>query len=177
MGGLGGQGLQTHSPVYVKMPRRQEAAHSREDCLAFPPSIPATLPGLPASFLHAHTSLWALSLCLILAGYWLMPLTFKVLHVVSWEVEQEEDKHPLGRAAAQRLGWQETSGTYTRVTVTAGPRRQLAGKVGPLQKVALARAHPRMSGLPPPCHLTLATFGSHSVPEEPHMASSFLLTS
>ena len=29
-----------------------------------------------------------------------MPLTFKVLHVISWEAEKKEEKHPSGRAVA-----------------------------------------------------------------------------
>lgn len=44
---------------------------------------------------------------------------------------------------AQGLGWQETSGTATRVT--AGPGRRLAGKVEPLQGVASAAGPPRVS--------------------------------
>lgn len=101
-----------------------------------------------------------------------MPLTFKALHVVSWEVEREEDKLPSERVVAQRLGWQETSGTTTRFTVTTGPRRQLTGKVEPLRN--LYRPGPTLP-CPHPCRLTLATFCSHSVPVEPLTAASFLL--
>lgn len=36
----------------------------------------------------------------LLAEDWFMPLTFKVLHVISWEAEKEEEKHPSGRAVA-----------------------------------------------------------------------------
>ena len=71
-----------------------------------PSDLPSPAPrrcphcGLPDSFLPAHTSAGALSLCLTLAEYPLVPLTFKVLHVVSSEAEKAEEKHPSGRTVA-----------------------------------------------------------------------------
>lgn len=62
----------------------------------------ARKPGLgrcPAPLFPAHTS-GGTFFCPPLAEDWLMPLTFKVLHVVSWEADKEEEKHPSGRAVA-----------------------------------------------------------------------------
>lgn len=58
--------------------------------LASPP-VPLITGSLPPSI--SQTLLWALSLCLALAGYW--PLTFNCLtfNVVSMDVENEEEKH------------------------------------------------------------------------------------
>ena len=52
----------------------------------------------PHSFLHTHPG--GTFFGPPLAEDWLMPLTFKVLHVVSWEADKEEEKHPSGRAVA-----------------------------------------------------------------------------
>ena len=52
----------------------------------------------PHSFLHTHPG--STFFGPPLAEDWLMPLTFKVLHVISWEADKEEEKHPSGRAVA-----------------------------------------------------------------------------